>query len=117
MKKIVFLDIGIAIITIFILKLQNKDLHSVRINGRIDKYHYFLDKHDPNKCYAVINVNKTEYKIIATPVPGNEFEFLDVTRVGDTVFKYADNDTLIITRTGYDDDAHYPYIVKKYKGN
>ena len=45
---------------------------------------------------------------------GNEFSFIDVARIGDTVFKAKNNDTLFVTRAGFNADVRFPFIVKKY---
>lgn len=115
MKKALIVIIGVAIIVVVIIKLKDKDLHRGQINGRIDKYYCFVDK-EYNKLCTIITVNAIEYKMIVTPVAGNEFEFRDVARIGDKVFKSANNDTLMIVRSGYD-DISFPYIVKPIGSN
>ena len=112
MRKAIFISIFIiatAITILIVIKAERKtidDLHSAKINGAMDMYYSYGN-------HTLIIVKDVKYKIIASPVSGNEFSIDDIARAGDTVSKSANNDTLAITRKG-DAIYHFLYTVKKW---
>jgi|GEM_PF-3974600 len=112
MKKAIFISIFFIIIcitTLIVIKAERTtryDLHSAKINGTMDMYYSYRNR-------TLIIVRDVKYKIIATLVSDNEFSIDDIARVGDTVSKAADNDTLVVTRKG-DSIYHFRYTIKNW---
>ena len=117
MKKSLLLLVGIIIIVTASINCKNNDLHNSKISGVIQKCSYSIGKRGNRKHYTTISINNTEYKVTVVPAAGSEFTFLDVARVGDTVFKASNNDTLFLTRAGSNGDPLFPFIVKTYNDN
>lgn len=72
-----------------------------------------MDMYYSYRNRTLIIVRDVKYKIIATLVSDNEFSIDDIARVGDTVSKAADNDTLVVTRKG-DSIYHFRYTIKNW---
>lgn len=83
----------IIILTICFSSCKQKtiSLHEANIKGKIDLLSEINN-------YWTIEVNNVKYNFKANSLPGNEFNFKDVARMGDTVIKSHDSDTLYLRR-------------------
>jgi hypothetical protein len=101
-------------LTLILIGCKSNDLYNSKINGTIEKLSYSVGNQVNSKNYTTLKINNREYKLTISSASGNEFSFIDVARTGDTVFKAKNNDTLFVTRAGFDTDVRFPFIVKEY---
>lgn len=111
LKAQVFILVGISGL---IINSQKNHLHDTKISGTIGKLSYSKGKNDNNEHYTTLKIDNRDYKLTFTSALGNEFSFIDVARVGDTVFKASNNDTLFVKRIGFNSGRDLPFIVRGY---
>lgn len=79
-----------------------KEFHETNINGQIDTVYRYRD-------YVMLFVNKEEFRII--PISISRYDrFDDIAKIGDSVFKKANNDTLSLIHK----NNRYLYTVQKW---
>ena len=86
----------------FARQSKYKEYHSANINGTIDTFYRYRD-------YVMLHVNSVEFRII--PISYNSsLRFDDVAKIGDTVIKSTNNDTLHLI----DQQGKFLYTVGKW---
>jgi hypothetical protein len=101
----IFIIISFIIIACKVSKRTEAELHSLKINGPIKTWKHIINSYNQKKDYVNIQVNDSEYNINLTPIL-NEFQFYEIARVGDTILKKAQNDTLYLIRG----NVRFPYL-------
>jgi|GEM_PF-5520883 len=101
-------------ISTLMISPQKNDLHNTRISGTIEKLSFSIEEHKNSDHYTTLKVGNRIYRLIITSASGNEFSFIDVARVRDTIFKAQNNDTLFVKRVGFNSNIRLPFIAKGY---
>jgi len=98
MKKLLFYKTIMYILVVVCLvscKPKPPAFYETDIRGRITM---IVQRND----YWLIGVDKKEFKFKLKSFPDNMFSFSGVARIGDTIIKASDSDTLYLRRGGND---------------
>jgi hypothetical protein len=104
MKRILFLIFIIAFALFLIIARRGKyeDFYNTNFNGTIDTIYRY-------RSYVMFYVNKKEFRIIPIALK-NEPELDEVAKIGDSLFKKSNSDTLNLIHQG----SKYLYTVQKW---
>ena len=104
MKRILYLIfiIALALFLIIARRVKYKDFYHTNFNGTVDTIYRY-------RLYVMFYVDKEEFKIIPIALK-SEPELDEVAKVGDSLFKKANSDTLNLIHAG----NKYLYTVQKW---
>lgn len=104
MKKL-FILIPIILFGLFLLlarRAKYKEFHNANFNGTIDTIYRY-------RSYVMFYIDKEEFRIIPIAI-GNESQLDKVAKMGDSLFKKGNSDTLHLIHQG----NKYLYSVQKW---